>query len=247
MKLPRTQRLIARTAGLCLGMATFALSTPVYADVIVSYPLNWSGGNVVETSAPAGSVHPDVTASDYNALGGTEISRSSQTHFIRVDSGDNAAKLATIADSIANDMYGQFEVTVDPGMLLNLSSLEFGMQITRGADTEFFTVHLRSSLDNYASDIDTATLMGDSDVENVDGSALFDLTDAAFQNLTDPIDFRLYMVTDIGSRTDGSNIVRIASDVVLNGTVVPEPSAVALMGLGSLLVLGRRRRACDKA
>ena len=238
--------LIARSttlAGLCLGLATLTFSTPAHADVIVDY--TFLGGAPVETSKPAANEHDDVTASDYVASGGSEISRNSQSHFYRVDDpADAAAKVATISDSVANDVYGQFGVTVDPGMQINLTSLDFGMQLTNGADSESFTVHLRSSLDNYANDIGTVTLLGDSEVADVSDSVAFDLTDAAFQNLTGSIDFRLYMVTDIGSRDDGSEYVRITSDVVLNGTtaVVPEPGALGLMGLGGVLMLGRRRR-----
>ncbi|HEX7009417.1 MAG TPA: hypothetical protein VF184_05515, partial [Phycisphaeraceae bacterium] len=156
------QRLAARSLtlmGIGLGVAALAAGTPATADVIVSYDMTYATSSRSEVH----TVHPDVTASEYTAHGDTEIS-TSKTHFIRVDSGDHAGKIATIEASVLNNEFGQFEVTVTPGMQLNLSSLGIGMQLTRGADNESFTVHLRSSLDNFASDIDVATLMGDSGV-----------------------------------------------------------------------------------
>lgn len=237
------QRLTARSLplmGIGLGVAALAAGTPATADVIVSYDMTYATSSRSEVH----TVHPDVTASEYTAHGDTEIS-TSKTHFIRVDSGDHAGKIATIEASVLNNEFGQFEVTVTPGMQLNLSSLGIGMQLTRGADNESFTVHLRSSLDNFASDIDVATLMGDSGVNVIDGFGTFDLSDAAFQGLTGSVTFRLYMVTNISSRkSEGSQYIRITPDVVLNGTVspIPEPGSLALCGLGSVLMLRRRRR-----
>ena len=220
-----TTRLLA-LAGICLG-------TAAHADVIANYDLDY----VDPTRTATATTPPTVSSGRYYAEGDTQI-YTSDTHGIRVDGGE--PKLATIADSVANEEYGTFAITVDPGLQLNLTSLEIGMQIIRGADGEKFTVHLRSSLDSFANDIATATLVGDSNVDTVDGDRSFDLSDATFQGLAGTTTFRLYLVSDVGSRTEGSNYVRITPDVVLNGTVVPEPATVGLMGLGSLLMLRRR-------
>lgn len=233
------QRLATRTltlAGLCLGTAAFAFGTIAHADVIASYDLQY----VDSTRTANATTPPNVDSGRYYAHGDTEIYTSNH-HGIRVDGGE--PNIATISDAVANDEYGEFAITVDPGLQLNLSSLDLGMLINRGTDEETFTLHLRSSIDSYASDIDTASLNGDSDTEIADGSGSFDLSDSAFQGLTGTTTFRLYMVSDVGSRTDGSNYVRITPDVVLNGDVVPEPGTIGLVGLGSLLMLRRRRGA----
>ncbi|MFA9478959.1 PEP-CTERM sorting domain-containing protein [Phycisphaerales bacterium AB-hyl4] len=240
MKLQVTQRLFPRAitlAGLGFAVVGSVFGTAAHADVIVSSDLTYLTTSRAEMTA----VDDNVTVSEYTAHGNTAFS-TSRTHFIRVDTAGNAARLATISDSVDNDLYGEFEITVDSGWQMNLSSLDIGMQLSRGADTESFTVHLRSSLDNFAEDIAATTLGGDGSVNVVNGSGSFDLSDAAFQALTDSVTFRMYMVTDIGSRTDGSQYVRIMPDVVLNGTVVPEPGTLGLAALGSVFVLGRCRR-----
>jgi len=142
---------------------------------------------------------------------------------LRIDSGANASKVATIDAAVANDIAGEFSVTPRRGRQLNLTSLEIGMQLTRGADSESFTVHLRSSLDDYATDIATATLKGSSSKDVVNGRGSFDLSGPQFQGLQKTVTFRLYMVSDIGSRKDGSQYIRITPDVVLNGSVETVP------------------------
>lgn len=226
-------------AGLCLGAAAFATGTTATADVIASYNLDYVDDTRTDTATTA----PEITSSRYFAFGTTQI-YNSDNHGKRIDGG-RGATVATIDDAVANDEYGAFTITVGSGMQMDLSSLDIGMQITRGADDESFTVHLRSDIDNFAHDVGTATLMGDSSVDVVNGIGTFDLSGAAFQGLTGSITFRLYLVTDIGSRTDGSQYIRITPDVVLNGAVtpVPEPGSLALCGLGVLMLHRRRHTA----
>lgn len=233
------QRVSARTLalGLCFGAAAFVSGATATADVIATYDLEY----VDATRTAVATTVPGVTASRYFAHGTTQI-YSTDNHGKRIDGG-RGGTVATIQDAVANDEFGRFTFTVASGMQLNLSSLNIGMQITRGADDESLTVHLRSSLDGFANDIDIATLMGDSSVNVVDGTGEFDLSGAAFQGLTGTTTFQLYMVTDIGSRTDGSQYIRIMPNVVLNGTVapIPEPGSLALCAVGGTLLMLRRR------
>jgi hypothetical protein len=62
-----------------------------------------------------------------------------------------------------------------------------------------------------------------------------DLSDAAYQGIAS-VTFRYYPITDQSGRT-----IEISS-MVLNGeAVVPEPGVLALVGLGSVMVMRRRR------
>lgn len=233
---PMVARMLALSA-ICLGFAAFR-AEPVKADVIVSYDL----GFFTSSRSRPTIFHNDVTASEYTAHGNTALS-TSNTHFIRVDQADHAAKLATIEAAIDNDMYGQFTVTVAQGMQLNLLSLGFDMENTRGVDGESFTVHLRSSLDDFASDIATVVQMGDSNVATVQTTESVDLSQEAFQNLTGSVTFRFYMVTDIADH-DGSQYIRILPNIELDASVVPvpEPGTSLLAGLGGVMAMYRHRR-----
>ncbi len=237
---PRNSSLTSRTlalAGVCLGSAALIVGMPAHADVIVSY--SFPASTSTSTSSPVSSVHTDVTATDYTAQGGTQIGTTT-THYANLD---NISSITTITDAVANNVYGQFSVTVADGSYLDLSSLAFGMRNDRGNDGEVFTVHLRSSLDSYANDIATVTQSGDSAITTVETSESIDLSGAAFQNLAGTTTFRLYMVSNIDESRAQSQFVRISPNVVLNGTIIPEPGSIALAGLGSLMLLPRRRRA----
>lgn len=206
-------------AWLCTVLAVVvAPVAPTRAQALATYDLTFVDGS--RTAPPV--VPSGVDATRYTARGPTRIS-TSRTHMLRLDAGTNASKVATIDAAIASDACGEFSVTPRRGRQLNLTSLEIGMQLARGADSESFTVHLRSSLDDYATDIATATLKGDGKVDVVDGRGSFDLSASQFQNLRGTVTFRLYMVSDIGSRGDGSQYIRITPDVVLNGSVETVP------------------------
>lgn len=206
-------------AWLCTVLAVaIAPVAPACAQALATYDLTFVDQS--RTGHPA--AHSGVNATRYTARGPTRIS-TSRTHLLRIDSGTNASQVATIEAAVASDVCGEFSVSARRGRQLNLTSLEIGMQLTRGAEAESFTVHLRSSLDEYAKDIATATLKGNSNTDVVDGRGSFDLGTPQFQNLRGTVTFRLYMVSDIGSRRDGSQYIRITPDVVLNGSVEIAP------------------------
>ncbi len=239
------QRLSARTtvlAGVCLG-AALAVAAPVDGAVIVRYDLSPATTNSVGSQWV--QIQDDVTASRYTVHGTTSV--SSGTHNVRVDSGTNIQKLSSIEASIENDMYGAFSVTVADGQQLSLSSLQFGMRNDRGYPGQFFSVHLRSSLDGFASDVAVATqLRTDADTADTQGpeTKTIDLSSAAFQELTGTVTFRLYMVTTIVNNTGSGEYIRIMPDIILNGEVapaVPEPAMLGLAGLGGLVMVRRRR------
>jgi hypothetical protein len=98
--------------------------------------------------------------------------------------------------------YNEFTLTADLYYFANLSSISFGH---RTNSTTFCTYHLRSSLDNYATDIATGQTTDTWDYPLI--------TLSGFTNLTS-VTFRFY-VTDIES---ASSTWR-QDDVIVNGTI----------------------------
>ncbi|NTW53662.1 MAG: PEP-CTERM sorting domain-containing protein [Chlorobaculum sp.] len=135
----------------------------------------------------------------------------------------SARSWTTAAALDAND-YFTFTLDAIPGYEIDFASFVYtGTRSASGPSVFAF----RSSLDGFASDIGTPTATG----------ATIDLTASQFQHLTNPIEFRLYGYS--AGATTGTYSV---NDYTFNGTVVPEPNTLALVGVGSLLMLGNLRR-----
>ena len=137
------------------------------------------------------------------------------------------------AEAVANGTYFSFTVTPDALMTIDLTSLTFNA--ARGGASEPRGFAVRSSVDSFASDLLTA------DVPTIrPGFTDFsvDLTGAEFDNLTTATEFRIYIFSPLS----GNSIE--FDDLALNGDIatVPEPSALALFGLGFVYFVGFRRR-----
>jgi hypothetical protein len=137
-----------------------------------------------------------------------------------------------------------FTVNPNAGFSLSLTNLDFDYQRDSGAPgNPTFTYSLRSSIDNYGSNLSVST------VTNNGGSFSTDLTSLALG--TSGVSFRIYISTsDLRtSTTDGAHI----DNVVLRGSAIsqepvigatPEPTTLAIWGIGALgcAVAGYRRR-----
>lgn len=231
------------TAALGLGLTAFA-APAANAAVIVSSDLTFSTSTKAEITA----VDPNVAVSEfYEAFGGTEIATGNNHFFGRLDgtSGSrvaNRAKVATVDAAVANDVYGTFTIDVADGMQLDLTSLKIGMQMNSDTATSgTFWVHLRSSADDFASDIALPVSLAGNGTAAADGTGAFDL--AGLPSLTGETTFNLYMVLNGLPTNPATKYIRIMPDVILEGDVspVPEPGTLALAGLGGLLMLHRRR------
>lgn len=241
-----SMRSINRTialAALGLGLTGFAAPS-ADAAVIVSSDLTRS----TDTKALITAVDPNVTVSEYyEAFGGTVISGDNNHYFGRLD-GSSSSRIAnremveTIDAAVENEIYGTFTIDVADGMQLSLTSLTIGMQINSDTATSgTFWVHLRSSADDFASDIALPVSLAADGAANTDGIGTFDLT--ALAGLTGETTFNLYMVLNNLPTNPQTKYIRIMPDIVLEGEVapIPEPAMLGLVGLGGLLVLRRRR------
>ena len=133
--------------------------------------------------------------------------------------------------------YFTFTVTAASGFTLNLTDLALKTALVDPSNPSG-TTFVRSSVDGYASDLGSYTQTGTSGSTFTDRS--IDLSGAAYQNLS-TITFRIYHYDNTDS-TSSTGLVHRIDDVVLNGSAVPEPASIALLGLGGLSLLVRRRR-----
>lgn len=131
--------------------------------------------------------------------------------------------------------YLEFTVSADPGLTLNLTSLDFASARGGGQGTRGFEVYaaVNGAAFNQATDL----LL---DIDNEPGTRTtptdrsIDLTGAAFQGISS-ITFRYYALTNASTRS-----IDFAG-MQLNGTVVPEPASLAIVGLGGVLLMAGRR------
>jgi hypothetical protein len=142
--------------------------------------------------------------------------------------------------------YFQFTITPDSGYQFDLTQLSFNYGVQYGGSGPAYqsTFVVRSSVDSFASDIvsvpSSISLTTTSTNTNTPNSATFDLTGALFQNLTAATTFRIY-IFDNSSAT--ANISRL-DNIQVDGSIalIPEPSSIALLLAGGIIVVALRRR-----
>jgi len=129
-------------------------------------------------------------------------------------------------------------VTPVNGYQISYVSLDFRFTIQNGGTLEVF-----SSVDNFTSSIYSNNAIGSGGVGTTDTISL-----SSLGTQTDPLEFRFYGSGSSNYAQRGIGLAFSANnsaDLVLNGTtsLIPEPSTVALLGLGTCgLLLCRRRR-----
>lgn len=141
----------------------------------------------------------------------------------------------------AND-YFSFGFTVADGYAVNLSSLWIG---TRSSNTGPGFLGLFYSVDGFASSMHTFVQVG-----TAFNNAVIDLSDLT--GLTGTVEFRIAALNNtsanggsiaaagtfrVGDHSDGANF----TEMRFEGSVVPAPGAMALLGLGGLVAVRRRR------
>lgn len=238
--LPSFASNITPAVHLALLLTALAAAAPADAAVIAQY--SFTGNADLATSSPATSQDPNVTAGSFikgaglaNSFAGVSGSfgNPSPGWFVRENQTDQAV-------SASSTDYIGFTVTPNVNNALNLTNLTFNyayVSTTAGDPlTNVGSWTYRSSLDSFASDISggvfSSTVQLQSSFTWLNGTV--DLSGAQFQNLTTPIEFRIY-VTDNGNTT--TRTLR-NDNFILNGAVVsvPEPSTKALLGLATVLL-----------
>ncbi len=214
-----------------IGLAAISLSG-ANAQILLQW--NTFGNLGTETSEPSVFNNTNISATNLT-LGGGVTPAANGNRFggsAWWDTGD--ATNSTLANAIAGNDYIQFIVTPNAGASFSLTSFVFSWDRSNTGPT---SVTLRSSIDSFASDIGSVTGLSAS----ITTGNTISITGITNRNVATT--FRLYGYG--GTATGGTGGFDTSTNVVnvqLNGTAIPEPTTVALIGLGTGFVLMRIRR-----
>ncbi len=128
------------------------------------------------------------------------------------------------------DDYFSITVTPDAGTIIDLESITLDGARGGGSDRGFV---VRSSVDGFTANLNGPETESMATQRPTLTAYTIDLTDPAFDAISGPIEFRFYAYS-----TGPDNVLEL-DNIAINGVIVPEPSGLALLGIGGLLLFRR--------
>jgi hypothetical protein len=239
---------MSKLAFIALSAAALAVASQAASAAVLSDYFNTTAAVATSADADANSTSSTFAASTLLAGNSAAVATGNPVSaYYQI--GANLTTLGSPpadgpAAAVAAGSYVGFTITPVAGQALNLTSLTFSTSPTWGASTTAsWRVATLSSVGGFGSAANALNVTGQD--TGVSGLAYLsvniDLTGTAYQNLTSPVEFRMYLSDSASGATSYQRI----DNVVLNGTTtavgIPEPTSLALLGLGGLAMIRRRR------
>ncbi len=250
-------------------LAACLLCATARADLIVHYTFDGAtfSPSASHPGVTPGSITPGTAfaVDDGMSTVSTPVDGGSHSYFGRGASVHTATADSSAGFTTATAQGNFFEFTLSSAGGMNLTSLGFDVSKNAG-NTHSFRILVTSDItghvlanrlnltapatvDNSLVDVIESHIAGDlSDAPAGIGSnwgngdnALVDLNIPAFQGISSAT-FRVYAFTlgQVGGSASTTNVIRF-DNVLINGTVVPEPASVGLILLALPLLMRRRR------
>lgn len=227
-----------------LAAACFAMSHS-HAAVIVQYNF--------DTDLNASTADANITAGTVTSGAGIsgDSGRSGFTDSLFALASATSTTSISVGTAIAADDYFSVTIGADSGYYMDLDSITLDYGYTNNSGP-FGTKDLKAYVfSSFTGFVDAGDILGSEVIETtVDNNSLqypggspsltVDLSAYGYVWSGGAIEFRIYLADD----TNNSAYVHRIDNVTLNGIVaaVPEPSSTALLGLGSLALMLRRKR-----
>ena len=241
--------------GLMMGLG---LAVAANADIIAGYDFGTptamtNGATTVESGVSASVVSGAGGASAFAGqytLGDNTGLAASGTTFGSTEAGNFGGTsenltAGSLAGAITANDYMTFTIIADEAGTLNVSGFSLASTIaslTNNRPAEFFNVLAQANggstwgaANALTSDQETTVVQGLSDWDDT----FIDLSGNASLQGIDSVEFRIYMWG--GNGTAASSRVNF-DQIVVEGSVIPEPATIGLLGLGAVALLALRRR-----
>jgi hypothetical protein len=226
-------------------VATALAVSSAQAVVIASYTFETAANRLSSSDTELNTTASNLSIS---SIPGLEINsqhtdRESTAHSLTFDLpvsgfavvgsyGDIKSGSNNLAGALTNNQYIGFTITLGTATTIDLTSFSFATDITSGTAAKNYWL----LADVIGGTFDAADQIGSGSFSNNESKVITTFSTSSFSSNTE---FRLYFDTGASTASHGFAI----DDITLEATVtpIPEPSAALLGGIGTLLLLRRRR------